>query len=109
MANSRQIFWPLLCLAGLLATASIQARDQECLAGPAYAKFDLTLDSGWRKEAAGPLFYEQVANGQKQWAFPPFFCRTATPDVDWNEWDLFIRLLTTDGLARSTGSNLPSY
>jgi hypothetical protein len=89
MVNFRQIFWPLLRLAGLLAAASAQAGSEECLAGPAYAKFGLTLDSGWREEAAGPFFYQQAAAGQRQWALPPFFCRTSTPEVDWEEWEVF--------------------
>jgi hypothetical protein len=90
MVNSAYSFWPIACLAGLLAAFSVHAgTDDECLAGPAYAKFRLTLTSGWREEVAGPLFYEQSADGQKQWAIPPFFCRTLTPDVDWSEWEIF--------------------
>jgi hypothetical protein len=93
MVNSRQILCHLFCLAGLVAAASAQAGSQECLVGPAYAKFGLTFDSGWREEAAGPLFYEQTAHGQKQWAIPPFFCHTATPEVDWNEWEIFYPII----------------
>jgi hypothetical protein len=90
MVNSRQVFWSFFCLAGLGAAASAQAGgDAEFLAGPAYAKFGLTLDSGWREEAAGPFFYQQATAGQKQWAIPPFFCRTSTPEVDWEEWEIF--------------------
>jgi hypothetical protein len=89
MVNSRQFFWPLFRLAGLLAAVSAQAGNEECLAGLAYAKFGLTLDSGWREEAAGPFFYQQATAGQTQWALPPFFCRTSTPEVDWEEWEVF--------------------
>jgi hypothetical protein len=88
MVIIRQLHWTVFCLAWLLACASAQAGNEECLAGPAYAKFGLTLDSGWREEVAGPLFYRQAVNGQRQWALPPFFCRTATPEVDWNEWEI---------------------
>jgi hypothetical protein len=63
-------------------------------AGPAYAKFALTLSSGWREEAAGPFYYWQDAGGQEQWALPPFFCQTRTPAVDWSEWDLFYPVLS---------------
>jgi len=89
MVNFRQFLWPLLFLAGFLAADSAQAGAEESLAGPAYAKFGLTLDPGWREEVAGPLFYRQQAEGQKQWALPPFFCRTSTPQVDWEEWEVF--------------------
>jgi len=93
MAKYRQFHWSLFCLAGFLAAGSVRAGDPESLAGPAYAKFGLTLDSGWREEAAGPLFYRQFAGGQSQWALPPFFCRTSTPQVDWNEWEIFYPLI----------------
>ncbi|HTA31394.1 MAG TPA: hypothetical protein VK731_12960, partial [Candidatus Cybelea sp.] len=49
----------------------------------------MTLDSGWREEVAGPLYYRQSAGGQQQWALPPFFCRTSTPQVNWEEWEIF--------------------
>jgi hypothetical protein len=73
-----------------MAAVSVQAgADDELLAGPAYAKFRLTLSPGWREEAAGPFFYEQKVSGQTQWAIPPFFCQTLTPEVDWSEWEFF--------------------
>src|SRR5271168_369754 len=88
MVKYRQFIWRLWCIVGLMAPAHTQAGAEERLAGPAYSKFGLTLDSGWREEAAGPFFYQQSINGQNQWALPPFFCRTATPAVDWNEWEI---------------------
>jgi hypothetical protein len=86
----RHLFWRLIALLALSAAIPGQARaDDECLAGPAYAKFGLTLGPGWREEAVGPLFYDQTSEGQMQWALPPLFSRTFTPDVDWNEWEVF--------------------
>jgi hypothetical protein len=88
MANYRQFLRRVLCLAGLLSAISAKAgADDEFLAGPAYAKFRLTLTPGWREEAAGPFFYEQDVSGQAQWGLPPLFCRTLTPEVDWSEWE----------------------
>jgi hypothetical protein len=81
------IVWPFLALS---ATA---ANQPEIGAGPAYAKFSLTLSSGWREEALGPLYYWQVAEGQQQWALPPFFCQTRTAGVDWSEWEVFYPLI----------------
>jgi hypothetical protein len=90
MAHYQQFVWRVLGLASLWATVCAQAgTDDELLAGPAYAKFRMTLAPGWREEAAGPFFYEQGASGQTQWALPPFFCRTLTPVVDWSEWEFF--------------------
>jgi hypothetical protein len=94
MASFRKILWRVLCLGCLLAAFSAKAgTDNESLAGPAYAKFRLTLGSGWREEAAGPFFFEQEASGQTQWGIPPFFCRTLTPGVDWSEWEFFYPIM----------------
>jgi hypothetical protein len=62
--------------------------------GPAYSDFKLTLTSGYREEAVGPLYYSQQSEAQTQWAFPPFFCVTKTADVDWSEFDFLYPLLT---------------
>ncbi len=86
MLMTRVIKWvvgPFLAYSALAGTA------REIDAGPAYAEFPLTLTSGWREEAAGPLYYAQSAEGQEQWALPPFFSRTRTPGVDWIEWEVF--------------------
>jgi len=88
MGNHRHLFLFFCCLPWLFASVSSQASaDDESVAGPAYSRFRLTLDSGWRKEIAGPLFYDQVSSGQTQWGLPPFFDQTITADVDWSEWD----------------------
>jgi hypothetical protein len=90
MVDFRHFFRTFVCLAVSLAALCGRAEaDNEILAGPAYAKFRLTLTPGWREEAAGPFFYEQDVSGQIQWALPPFFCRTITPEVDWSEWEVF--------------------
>src|SRR5271170_6461951 len=94
MANYRQFLWHVLCLIGLLAAISAQAaEDDEFLAGPAYAKFRLTLSSGWREEAVGPFFFDQDASGQTQWGIPPLFCRTLTPQVEWSEWEFLYPIM----------------
>jgi hypothetical protein len=63
-------------------------------AGPLYDQFPLTLDSGWRTEAVGPLFYDQQKDSEKTWAFPPFFSRTTDPDVEYREDDFLYPLFT---------------
>ncbi len=90
MRITQQAFCCLAWMTGLLQVLPALADGAaESDAGPAYAKFHLTLDSGWREEAAGPFYYTQWADGQRQWALPPFFSRTRTPEVDWSEWNLF--------------------
>ncbi|HWD19527.1 MAG TPA: hypothetical protein VHB20_09615 [Verrucomicrobiae bacterium] len=66
----------------------------EFIAGPLFSDFKLTLDSGYRQEAVGPLFYTQEVDSQTQIGLPPFFCWTRTRDVDWSETDFLYPLLT---------------
>ena len=63
-------------------------------AGPLYDQFPLTLDSGQRTEAAGPLFYDQQKDSEKTWALPPFFSRDTDPTVESREDDFLYPLLT---------------
>jgi hypothetical protein len=81
----------LLCL--LIPSAVFADSDDECLFGPAYSKFHLTLQSGYREEAVSPLYYAQDADGQTQMALPPFYCQTVTPDVGWFEWEIFYPII----------------
>src|SRR5271156_888362 len=60
-------------------------REDGVEAGPLYSEFPLTLSSGYRCEAAGPLYYSQQTESQRQWGLPPLYCYTRTPDVDWTE------------------------
>ena len=55
--------------------------------------FSSTLAAGWRQEAVGPFFYSQHTDEQRQWALPPFYCHTRTPDVDWTEWEVCYPLI----------------
>ena len=59
-----------------------------------YDQFPLTLDSGRRTEAVGPLFYDQQKDSEKTWAFPPFFSHTTDPTVEYREDDFLYPLLT---------------
>lgn len=70
-----------------LAASAMGQTNSEVDAGPLYARFPLTLTSGYRTEAAGPLYYSQESGAQEQWGLPPLFSHTRTPDVDWTEWE----------------------
>lgn len=65
-------------------------------AGPLFDKFQLTLDSGRRTEAIGPLFYDQQKDSEKTWAIPPLFSHDADPDVESQEDDFLYPLLNFD-------------
>lgn len=82
----------VLCFA--TALSALAQDDDGVEAGPAYSSFRLTLSSGSRVEAAGPLYYSQQIGTQTQWALPPLYCRTLTPDVEWSEWEILYPLLS---------------
>jgi hypothetical protein len=81
-----------LCCSLALPTSG--QTNEDFVAGPFYSHFKLTLAPGSRREAAGPLYYEQESGTQTQWALPPLLCHTVTPDVDWTEMEILYPLLT---------------
>lgn len=64
--------------------------------GPLYDEFPLTLASGQRTEAVGPLFILEEKESQRQFALPPLFSCTRDPDVESTEIDFLYPLLTYD-------------
>ncbi len=69
-------------------------------AGFFYDQFPLTLDSGRRTEAVGPLFYEEQKDSEKTWALPPLFSRYTNPDIETREDDFLYPLLTYEYYGR---------
>jgi hypothetical protein len=74
--------------------------ENEFHAGPFYDQFPLTLDSGWRTEAAGPFFYKQEKNSGKIWAIPPLFSRDSDPATESCVDDFLYPLLTYEDYGR---------
>jgi hypothetical protein len=68
--------------------------EDEFNSGPLYDQFPLTLDSGRRTEALGPLFYDQQKDSETTWAIPPIFSHDADPTVESHEEDFIYPLLT---------------
>ncbi len=66
----------------------------EIIAGPAWSDYHLTLASGRRQEALGPLFSSQQTASQWQWNLACLFCYTRTLDVDWAEAEVLYPLFT---------------
>jgi len=64
--------------------------------GPLYDEFSLTLAPGKRTEAAGPFFYSEEKESQRQIAVPPLYSRTCDPEVEAEEIDILYPLLTYD-------------
>jgi len=65
-------------------------------AGFLFDRHALTLESGWRTEVGGPLFYHQKTELETVWAVPPFFSRAVLLDGDAEEYDFVYPVLTYD-------------
>jgi hypothetical protein len=59
-----------------------------------FDRFQLTLEAGWRTEAAGPFYYTQQTDVENIWALPPFFSCDRNPAVESHEDDFLYPLLT---------------
>ena len=64
--------------------------------GPLFQEFDLTLTSGSRVEAVGPLFSYEEAGAERQWSWTPALTYHLDQDTDSEEWDFAYPLLTYD-------------
>jgi len=76
-----------------LSLTNLAAKD-EILAGPAWSDYRLTLESGRRQEALGPLFAAQQTGADWQWDVAPLLSFTRTVDMDWTESDFLYPLFT---------------
>jgi hypothetical protein len=84
-------------LIGFLLAVVIEARSAEpASAGFFYHEFPLTLAPGHRTEAAGPLYYHERTEDQRQWGIPPLFSRTDNTGVDATEVDFLYPVFTYD-------------
>jgi hypothetical protein len=86
-------FFPLFLLAAFILGNTPVAAD-EVSAGFFLDRFKLTLEDGFRTEAAGPFYYSQQTDAENLQAFPPFFSRDRDPAVERQEDDLLYPLLT---------------
>jgi hypothetical protein len=59
-----------------------------------FDRYQITLENGWRTEAAGPLYYSQQTETQITWALPPFFSCAKDLAVESHEDDFLYPLLT---------------
>src|ERR1700691_5605979 len=78
----------------LLNVCDSSFAEDDFQAGPLFAQFPLTLDSGHRTEAMGPFFYDQQKGSEKIWAIPPLFSHKTDPAIEFREDDFLYPLLT---------------
>src|SRR5277367_622894 len=96
MSNFPKKIIQYLCIYAILVlnSLSVGLAENNFHAGPLFDDFALTLDSGHRTEAVGPLFYNQQKDSERTWALPPFFSRDTDPAVESREDDFLYPLLT---------------
>ena len=97
-ANSKLRFASLCCFRLLIAVGAIvpffSAVAQETSFGFFFDHFKLTLEDGYRTEAAGPFYYSQHTDSENTWAMPPFFSCEHNPSVESHEDDFLYPLLS---------------
>src|SRR4029453_13472092 len=69
---------------------------QEVEAGPLFHQFKLTLDSGARAEALGPLFGIEQPDDQRQVTLPPVMSYRLDKGTDSAEFDFLYPVFTYD-------------
>ncbi len=87
----------VLPLAGIFLYLSCANRIQAGEAGGygfLFDRFNLTLDQGYRVEAAGPFYYSQQREAETTWAVPPFFSRDRDSSVESQEDDFLYPLFS---------------
>ncbi|MBL6763511.1 MAG: hypothetical protein ISQ14_01035 [Verrucomicrobiae bacterium] len=90
----KAIFWAVLVV--FFLQFDFCAKGAEVTAGPLVHDFPLTLESGSRREAAGPFFYRQTVGTRSTLAVPPLFSWLNDPVLEYQEFDLLYPLLTYD-------------
>src|SRR5215469_16209393 len=87
-------FLTAVMLAGVIMTLGRPASAQDVSAGFLFDRFKLTLEEGYRTEAAGPFYYSQQADSGNVWAIPPFYSCDRNSSVEAHEDDFLYPLLT---------------
>ena len=90
----RWLFWRLLFVLALVGLFHQANAAETNSFGFIFDRFNLTLEQGWRTEAAGPLYYSQQTEDEHTIAFPPFFSQIANPSVEYTDYDFLYPLLT---------------
>lgn len=89
----------LLILLGLVVGPSQGANaSDDAPFGPLFQEFKLTLESGNRTEAVGPLYYQQEIQDAndltRMWAVPPIFSYWQNEDTDYEGFDFLWKGIT---------------
>jgi hypothetical protein len=78
----------------LFFALKVSAADQTAGFGPAFDRFKLALEDGFRTEAAGPFYFFQQRDTETMWGVPPFFLCDRDDVTDRHEHDFLYPVLT---------------
>jgi len=85
----------VLCCLGLMPAMEWQGLAADgCHSGPLFDHFSLTLDTGCRVEAFGPLYGWQQTDSESLFAIPPLFSDSRDRGLDTHEFDFLYPALT---------------
>ena len=84
----------IILAAVLWAAAPVLAAEDGAGFGPAWDRFQLTLEDGFRTEAAGPFYFSQQRDSETIWGIPPFFSCDRDDGADRHEHDFLYPVLT---------------
>ena len=93
----KQKFLHLLCLvivAAIFGCVQGKLWAADSAYGFVFERFKLTLEEGYRTEAAGPFFYSEHLESNTTWAWPPFYSCNRDTAIPAHEDDYFYPLLT---------------
>src|SRR5690349_18969718 len=97
VARKALVHLGVLCALATLSLGAFQCPAAgETDLGPLFDEFQLTLKTGTRSEAVGPLFYDEESGAQSGWALPPIFSSYRDADTESREWDFAYPIITYD-------------
>ena len=91
--------WTVIVVLLLLGGKAPAVDAETVSAGFIFDRFKLTLEDGWRTEAAGPFFYSEQKESEETLAVPPLFSNYKSPGIHHSEFDLLYPLLTYEHYA----------
>lgn len=95
-SNQTSKWVALLCFLHLFCVRFAVAETNWIEVGPLLSRFPLTLDEGERKEALGPLFYQERRDTQMTLGLPPLFTHVLNGEADSEEYDFLYPFLSYD-------------
>jgi hypothetical protein len=92
----RRVVELIVLIICILEPLGSKAEEESAVYGPLYSRFPLTLATGTRTEALGPVFNSEHAGTESSWGISPLFSVHNDATTDYSEYDVLYPLLTYD-------------